>query len=71
MIHELKIRPEYFVKVMSGEKTFEIRKDDRDYEVGDYILLKEFENGEYTGNESTYIEISYILRGCPEYGLAE
>ena len=31
MIHELKIYPEYFKAVISGEKTFEIRKNDRPF----------------------------------------
>lgn len=31
-IHELKILPEYFEAVVSGDKRFEIRKNDRNYE---------------------------------------
>lgn len=70
-LHELKILPEYFNEVDSQNKHFEIRKDDRDYQVGDFILLKEFENGSYTGRETGCFKITYILRNCPEYGLAE
>jgi len=69
--HELKILPEYFNEVMSHNKQFELRKDDRDYQVGDFLLLKEFENGSYTGRESGCFKVSYILRNCPEYGLAD
>lgn len=69
--HELKILPEYFNEVISHNKQFELRKDDRDYKVGDYILLKEYENGEYTGRESGCLKITYILRNCPEYGLMD
>jgi len=57
--HELKIKPEYFNPVISGEKTFEIRKNDRDYKVGDYLILKEYENESYTGNEVATC-VSYI-----------
>lgn len=71
MIHELKILPEYFNEVQSHNKQFELRKDDRDYRVDDWILLKEFENGSYTGRECGYFGITYILRNCPEYGLAD
>lgn len=39
--HELKCRTEYFQRVVSGQKTFEIRKNDRDYQVGDVLVLKE------------------------------
>lgn len=71
MIHELKILPEYFNEVQSHNKHFELRKYDRDYRVGDWILLKEFENCSYTGRECGYFKITYILRNCPEYGLAD
>ena len=35
MKHEIKIRPEFYKAVIAGMKTFEIRLDDRNYEVGD------------------------------------
>lgn len=70
-IHTLKIKPKYFKAVMLGLKNFELRKDDREYKVGDLITLKEYNNGEYTGNEIKNIPINYILRDCPEYGLKE
>jgi len=41
-IHELKIWPEFYHAVLSGEKTFELRKNDRDFHVGDVLHLKEF-----------------------------
>ena len=39
--HDLKIAPEYFDAVDSGEKTFEIRLNDRDFKVGDTVVLRE------------------------------
>ena len=66
---EKKILPEYFSKVQDGSKTFELRKDDSDYEVGDILILKEW-NGEYTGRELERT-ITYILRDCPQYGLLD
>jgi len=42
VIHQLKIFPEYFKPVAEGNKTFEIRKNDRDYKVGDVLLLQEY-----------------------------
>jgi len=70
-IHELKISPKYFEDVNANKKRFELRKDDRDFEVGDLITLKEYDNGEYTGREIKNIPIGYILRDVPEYGLKE
>lgn len=59
MVHELKTLPKYFKAVKEGEKTFEVRKDDRDFQVEDYVNLKEW-NGEYTG-DSMIRQITYIL----------
>lgn len=38
--HQLKILPQYFQAVSIGDKTFEIRKNDRDFKVGDNIALQ-------------------------------
>lgn len=40
--HELKCRPEYFNRVCIGQKTFEVRKNDRNFQVGDVLILKEY-----------------------------
>lgn len=69
-VHELKILPQYYKDVVSGKKRFELRKNDRDFKVGDILKLREYENGEYTGRES-YFSISYILKDCSEYGLMD
>lgn len=68
--HEIKILPQYFADVSKGIKQFELRKDDRDYQVGDLVILREWNKGTYTGNSISVI-IKYILRDCPEYGLME
>lgn len=65
-----KCLPEYYQAVRKRTKTFEIRKDDSDYEVGDILELHEWDGEEYTGHKIAR-EITYILRDCPEYGLAE
>lgn len=72
-IHELKILPQYFNEVVSGNKQFELRKDNRDYQIGDLLLLKEYlaDKDEYTGRESNLYKITYILRNVPEYGLMD
>jgi len=60
VIHGLKTCPEYFNAVISGEKTFEIRKNDRPYHKGDLLALNEFDGQYYTGN-SCLVFIDYIL----------
>lgn len=67
MVHNLKILPMYFEEVRLGNKTFELRKNDRPYNVGDTLILKEFDGNGYTKRELTR-EITYILQGG-NYGL--
>lgn len=79
MKHEVKTDPEVFEDVLAGLKTFEIRRDDRSYAVGDILLLKktryraeQMREGkplEYTG-AVTEVGVSHILRG-PIFGLAD
>ncbi len=68
--HEIKILPQYFQPVKAGVKTFELRKDDRDYQVGDLVKMREWDGKKYTGNR-IIVDIRYILRDCPEYGLMD
>ena len=64
--HELKTWIEYFDKVADGIKTFEIRKNDRNFQVGDILLLKEYCNKTeaYTG-AFVEVEVTYILDKQP------
>lgn len=59
MIHELKILPEYFEAVTSGHKQFKIRENDRNFKIGDQLILREWSKNEYTG-DSYKAEITYI-----------
>lgn len=70
MKHELKIKSEYFQAVWDGRKKAELRKDDRGYKVGDILLLREVDGDEYTGS-ALAVQVTHILRNCPEYGLAD
>lgn len=53
MKHELKIEKDYFGSVLAGLKTFEIRFNDRNYQVGDVLVLKEWDwfSETFTGRE--------------------
>ena len=60
MIHELKILPYFFMDVIKGEKTFEVRKNDRPFQKGDLLALNEFDGQHYTGN-SCLVYVDYIM----------
>lgn len=60
MCHSLKINIEYFEEILRGNKNFEIRYNDRDFKVGDTVILKEItKDRKYTGREIKGI-ITYI-----------
>lgn len=65
-----RILPEYFKAVNARIKNFEIRKDEDDLQVGDILILKEWNGEDYTG-KGTKRRIKYVLRNVPEYGLKE
>ena len=72
MQHEVKILPKYFERILMKEKKFELRKNDRNFQVGDIVILREFDNvnNKYTGR-TLNTEITYILKDCSEYGLMD
>ena len=49
--HTLKTYPQYFQQSWNGNKPFEVRLNDRHYEVGDTVILKEWDNIKYSGRE--------------------
>ena len=69
-VHELRIARQYYEAISDGTKRFEIRYDDRDYRVGDYVhfLVKEGFYGSVTLTGELY-RITYKLEDVPEYGL--
>ena len=67
-IHELKILPRYFEDVVREIKQFEIRRNDRNFKVGDILFLREYERGKYTGR-SCRVFVKYIYQGDGTFGL--
>ena len=69
--HELKTWPEEFGWTISGGKTFELRVNDRGYQSGDVLHLREWDptREEYTGR-SVSRQVVYILAGG-KFGLPE
>ena len=62
MIHALKIDPEYYEAIQNGKKRFEIRRNDRNFRVGDYLALNELDDTrtKYTGR-SLIVKVTYML----------
>lgn len=61
MMHEIKCWPHYFEAIWDGTKTFEVRKNDRNYQVGDRLYIRcwdpatEFYNGSYVQAVVEYV----------------
>ena len=60
---EKKAWPEIFERVLSGEKQFDLRLADREYGVGDTLVLREWDpdTKEYTGRVVEK-KITYVLK---------
>lgn len=60
-VKDLKVEPKYFQAQKEGRKNFEIRKNDRDYKVGEILILREYhsETGKYSGRR-IFCLITYI-----------
>ena len=82
--HELKTWPSFFEAVLSGDKTFEVRRNDRDFAVGDKLVLLEWDPSKskvrlddgtvsdltaFTGRKIEK-RVSYVLPGG-KWGIAE
>ena len=62
--HNLKIEPKWFELHLLGLKSYEIRKNDRDFRQGDFLVLEEYENRKYTGRK-LILKIKYVATGLP------
>ena len=60
--HHLKIWPDYYKEVIEGCKKAEVRLNDRNFQVGDILLLQEYNpvRDYYTGNIVT-VNVTHIL----------
>ena len=69
MEHDLKTWPVFFQAILDGDKAFEARRNDRNFEADDWLLLREWDptTGDYTGR-SIRRRVGFILRG-PGYGI--
>lgn len=71
--HHIKCYNYFFNLIASGLKTSEVRKNDRDYKVGDIIILQDYySSAEFISGRTIMIEATHILNGgqfgiLPEY----
>ena len=70
MEHELKTWPPFFDAIVDGRKTFEVRNNDRGFNAGDVLHLREYDPSKpmasdyfrYTGRELR-VRVTYVLSG--------
>ncbi|EDP59463.1 hypothetical protein AND4_09827 [Vibrio sp. AND4] len=69
-VHVIKVQSEHFSEVLAHRKTNEVRLNDRDYQAGDCLNLREIDSsGQITGQEVN-AEVSHVLQGG-QFGVAE
>lgn len=68
--HYLKCETEFYQAIERGEKKFEIRKNDRNFQVYDMVYLQEVVRGIPTGRQIKPLEIKHFFEGG-KYGLEE
>jgi hypothetical protein len=61
-VHELKIDIAPFTGILNGDKLAEFRVNDRDFKYKDILHLREYADGEYTGND-VICQITHIQTG--------
>jgi ParB family chromosome partitioning protein len=59
-VHQIRLASTYFDDVVSGKKSFELRKNDRGYKEGDFLEMMEFKNGKNTGR-TVRVLVTYLL----------
>jgi Domain of unknown function (DUF3850) len=64
-VHQLKTIEPYFSDVKNGLKTFEVRKFDRDFRIGDFLMLTFYDPKTNRLGESIVKRITYMLTDKP------
>lgn len=67
--HELKVQPPYFDALLDGSKTFEVRRNDRGFQRGDVLLLREFDAiRQVFSGRAVSRPVSFVYSGDPRFG---
>jgi hypothetical protein len=64
-VHQLKTVEPYFSAVKNGDKTFEIRKFDRDFQLGDILWLTHYDAATKLLGEAITRIVTYMLTDAP------
>lgn len=67
--HILKINSVYYLDIVYGDKKFELRKNDRNFQVNDYIHFINIHGNNFSTKPNNLYRIIYILKNVPNYGL--
>lgn len=82
-VHKLKCWPIYFDAIQRGEKTFEARLNDRDFKMGDHVvLMRTYEHDAGTvepppsgssrdAMHELHFKIGWILTGNRKFGIED
>lgn len=73
--HQIKLVAEFFDDAAAGRKSFELRKNDRNYKEGDVLEMEEVKDGKKTGRKCSKrivymmenfegLEDGYCILGC-------
>jgi hypothetical protein len=71
--HELKCWPKFFTAIVQGDKRHDLRRaTDRDFQIGDRLLLREFDPalGAYTGR-TQHVAVTYVTSAEMPCALSE
>lgn len=60
--HELKAVQPFFDAVWSGEKTCELRRDNRGFQIGDVLQLREYDREKGFLPRTVVVQITHIVR---------
>lgn len=66
-VHELKSWKPFFRAIVAGHRSHELRRADRDFSVGDVLLLREYDSGTstYSGQECRALVTSITSSAHP------
>lgn len=74
--HKIKVQRPYFDALLDGSKTFEVRRNDRAFQRGDYVHLVEWVTddspmipaGGWLTGRGVWREVTFVYSGDPRWG---